>query len=407
MLTAHAFLFFMALMLVAVLLEPLAEKIKIPFSIILVLIGYLGSEIAVDIFAIDTGIRWDNFHTIIFNVFLPILIFHAALKTDIKSLRENAVPIFLLALPLMLLITLLTGIFLYYGINHPTGFPWIAALLAGALLSATDPSAVLSLLKKTNVPERISILLEGESLFNDATAIVLFMLIITLALSDGQAVTWNSIILQFFYIFFGGLGIGLIIGLIALFILMRFHGSNVYGVTTIVCAYSSYLLADNIFHLSGVMAVMSAGLLLGGMCRRDRNAETMRLSNAFWDFASYMTETLIFLLAGITINIAMFTEQWLAMLIGIVAVLVSRVIVIAGLLSPLCRMPGIQPIPIQHQILLSWGGIRGTVTMALALSLPLSLDYWYTIQSMAYGVVVFTLFVQTTSMRLLIRKLNF
>jgi CPA1 family monovalent cation:H+ antiporter len=102
----------------------------------------------------------------------------------------------------------------------------------------------------------------------------------------------------------------------------------------------------------------------------------------------------------------MFTEQWLAMLIGIIAVLISRIIVITGLLSPLCRMPGIQPIPVKHQLLLSWGGVRGTVTMALALSLPLSLDYWYTIQSIAYGVVVFTLFVQTTSMRLLIRKLN-
>jgi CPA1 family monovalent cation:H+ antiporter len=407
MLTANAVLFFVVLMLVAALLEPLVEKIMIPFSIILVLIGYLGSEFAIRVLEIDTGIRWDNFQTIIFNVFLPILIFHAALKIDIKLLRANAAPIFFLAFPLMLLITLLTGIFLYYGINHPTGFPWMAALLAGAILSATDPTVLLSILKKSNISERVSILLEGESLFNDTTAIVLFMLIISIALSGVQAVSWYSTILQFCYVFFGGLGIGLIIGLIALFILKRSQNANVFGLITLLCAYSSYLLANNIFHLSGVMAVLSAGLLVGGVSRCKLNVDKLQFTNTFWSFAAYMTEMLIFLLAGITINIAMFKEQWLAMTIGIIAVLAIRFIVFIGLFSPLCRIPGIQPVHMKDQLILSWGGIRGTVTMALALSLPLSLDYWYTIQSIAYGVVVFTLFIQATSMRLLIRKLNY
>ncbi|MFT5427078.1 MAG: CPA1 family monovalent cation:H+ antiporter, partial [Gammaproteobacteria bacterium] len=173
MLMSHTALFLMALLLVAELVEPLAKRIHLPFSILLVIIGFIGAEVVVKRLGVDTGIRWDNFGTIIFYFILPILIFQAALEINIKLLWENIIPIGLLALPLMLVSASVIAACVYYGIGHAIGFPWIAALITGALLSATDPAAVLALLKNANAPERLSMLLEGESLFNDATAVVM------------------------------------------------------------------------------------------------------------------------------------------------------------------------------------------------------------------------------------------
>jgi len=163
MLSANTFLFFIVLLLVATMLEPLVDKIRMPFSIVLVLIGFIGSEITIGLFDIDTGIRWDNFKTIIFYVILPVLIFQSAIEINLRALLKNLAPILIMALPLMVLSTLITAAGLYAGIDHATGFPWIAALITGALLSATDPASVISLLKRANTPERLRILLEGES----------------------------------------------------------------------------------------------------------------------------------------------------------------------------------------------------------------------------------------------------
>jgi len=406
MLTAYTFLFFLALLLISVLLEPLAKKFRIPYSIILVIVGFIGSEVVVKILDVDTGIRWDNFHDIIFFIILPILIFQAAIEINLNSLKENLIPIIVLALPLMVISAAVTAVCVYYGIAHPSGFPWIAALLTGALLSATDPAAVLSVLKGSNTPERLSMLLEGESLFNDATAIVLFSILITMALSSTQAATWSSALTQFLAVFTGGLAVGAMVGIVGHVIINLLHKPNVYVMVTLICAYGSFILAEVIFHFSGVMAVLSAGLIIGSLDGGIKQWDENHFIDEFWGFASYIAEALIFLLAGITITLFMFTDQWLAILIGIASVIIARAAVIFGLFPAINLLPKVEPISFKHQAILAWGGVRGTVTLALALSLPLSLDYWYTIQSIAYGVVLFTLFFQATTINLLISKLN-
>ena len=406
MLTAHTFLFFLALLLVSVLLEPLAKKLHIPFSIILVIIGYSGSEIVIRFFEVDTGIRWDNFREIIFYVILPILIFQAAIEINLKSLINNLIPIFILALPLMVISAAVTAIGVYHGIAHPSGFPWIAALLTGALLSATDPAAVLSVLKESGASHRLTMLLEGESLFNDATAIVLFSIFIAMAVSDTQTSTWDSALKQFLLIFTGGLAIGVMVGIIGNFVNLRVHKPEVHVLVTLVCAYSSYMVAEVVFHFSGVMAVLSAGLIIGNQYKETGIRKENHFIDEFWSFASYVAEALIFLLAGITITLNMFVDQWLAIIIGIAAVILARIAVIFGFFPLVNLLPGVEPITFRHQSVLVWGGVRGTVTLALALSLPLSLDYWYTIQSIAYGVVLFTLFFQATTIRYFINRLN-
>lgn len=395
-------LFLMALLLVAALVEPLAKKIHLPFSIILVVIGFIGSEIAVKQLGIDTGIRWDNFGTIIFYFILPILIFQAAFEIDIKLLWENIIPIGLLALPLMLVSAMVIAACVYYGIDHASGFPWMAAFITGALLSATDPAAVLALLKNANAPERLSMLLEGESLFNDATAVVMFSILIAIATGIQSAGSVDEVLFRFVTVFFGGLTVGVLGGFVTGLMIKAIHGSYVFPLVSIVCAYATFLIAEDLLHSSGVIAVLASGLMVGVFSRKYKT----EMTEMFWDFLAYIAEAMIFLLAGITITLSMFTDRWLAIVIGIIAILVARIIMIFGTFPILKILPGIDSVPLKQQVVLAWGGVRGTVTLALALSLPLTLDYWYTIQSIAYGVVLFTLFVQATTIGPLIRKLD-
>jgi CPA1 family monovalent cation:H+ antiporter len=402
MLTSHTVLFLMALLLVAALIEPLAKKIHLPFSIILVVIGFIGSEIAVKQLGIDTGIRWDNFGTIIFYFILPILIFQAALEIDIKLLWENIIPIGLLALPLMLVSAMVIAACVYYGIDHASGFPWMAAFITGALLSATDPAAVLALLKNANAPERLSMLLEGESLFNDATAVVMFSILIAIATGSQATGSPEEVLLRFVTVFFGGLTVGVLGGFVAGLMIKAIHGSYVFPLVSIVCVYATFLIAEDLLHFSGVMAVLASGLMVGVFSRKYKT----EMTEMFWDFLAYIAEAMIFLLAGITIILSMFADRWLAIVIGIISILVARIIMIFGTFPILKILPGIDAVPLKQQVVLAWGGVRGTVTLALALSLPLTLDYWYTIQSIAYGVVLFTLFVQATTIGPLIRKLD-
>ena len=403
MLSANAFLFLIALLLISTLLEPLAKRLRLPFSIILVLLGYIGSEISINQFGIDTGIRWDNFKDIIFYVILPVLIFQSAIEINLKMLLRNVLPILIMALPLMIVSTVVAAACLYKGIDHATGFPWIAALITGALLSATDPTSIISVLKRTNATERLRILLEGESLFNDVTAIVLFSILISIAAQTEESVSASMILIRFSEVFIGGIVSGIIIGFIASRLIKLLDNQQAFVIISILSAYSSFIIADGVLHFSGVIAVLICGITIGSL-----NTERLTnnsFANQFWSLLSRIAESLIFLLAGITITLTMFIDQWLAILIGIAAVIFSRIVIVFGTFPFLSLIPGVEAVSLKQQTILLWGGVRGTVTLALALSLPLTLDYWYTIQSIAYGVVIFTLFFQTTTLPIFLKRL--
>ncbi len=399
MLTATAFLFFMLLLLITALLERYFERLNIPLSLVLVILGFVASELATKGLGLDIGINWDNFQPLIVHFLLPILIFQAAMMMDVQSLRKNILPILMLALPLTLLSTVFIAIGVYFGINHPSGFPWIAALLTGAILSATDSATALVLLRKYGAPQRLIIMLESESLFNDTTAVVLFSVVIAVALTgQEQNITWLHATVRFLAVFFGGIATGIMTGLIAHAIIRVYDSDYVHLLVTILAAYMAFLLANDVFELSGVMAVLAAGLIIQILNKNIQQRPSQKFVDGYWYFTATVAEKLIYLLAGVTITLSMFASQWLAILIGIGACLFARVLVIFGTFPLLNLISGSARIPRREQLLLVWGGDRGVVTLALALSLPLMLDYWYTIQSIAYGVVIFTMFVQSTSM---------
>lgn len=394
-------LFFVLLLLAGALLYPLAERLKLPFSVMLILLGYGAAELVTGQ-GFDTGIRWHNFGTFIFHVLLPILIFQAALQLDIGSLRRHAVAITLLALPLMLIGIGITAVLLYYGIAHPTGFPWLVAWLAASMLSATDASAIVGVLRRLGA-DRLATILESEGLLNDATAIMLFGILVTVATGGGdQSAILSKAAIGFVLLLLGGLALGAIAGLAGHLLLRLVHDRHAGVVVTLAIVYATYLIAQDLLQVSGVMAVLACGLVIGSLQRRRMSEQHERVLE-FWGLAGFLAASSIFLLAGITVNLEMFTHQWLAMLIAIGAVLAARILTILILLPLGLRWVAEPGLGMHGYTVIGWGGVRGAVTLALALSLPLEVTSWYTVQSMAYGVVLFSLFIQGTTLYPLIK----
>jgi len=400
----HVTAAFVVLLLLAFITEPISRLVRLPYSSVLVIAGYLASELAV-MSGVDTGIRAENFHDLIFYVFIPVLVFESAYKINKNLLFENIIPIIILAVIGLLLTASLTAVGLYYGIAHPVGYPLIAALLTGSILAATDPVAVVARLREIGVPERLSVLLEGESLFNDATAIVLFGLFLSMALSLESSVTASGVIVEFMKIFFGGLATGLATGLTAGLANRAIKNTLMTGVLTLIVAYGSYLLAEELFEVSGVMSTLVAAIVMSVMLRKDSNENATLRNEYLWDVIGHIANATVFIIMGVTITLSMFEERWLAMLIAIGAVLIARAASTYGSLSLLGLLQK-KPVDLRCQTVMVWGGLRGAVALALALSIPVTLDYWWTIQSIAFGVVLFTLFIQAPTIRLLVDKLG-
>jgi CPA1 family monovalent cation:H+ antiporter len=175
------------------------------------------------------------------------------------------------------------------------------------------------------------------------------------------------------------------------------------SLATIISAYLAFVLAESFLHVSGVMSVLVTGLILGHMIHHAKPDTTVGFIQELWESNAFIANALVFLLMGVVTTTSMFEERWLAMLIGIAAVLIARAIGIFAFVPLLNRATPIEPISRAYQAVMMWGGLRGAVTLALALSLPVTLDYWWTIQSIAFGVVIFTLFTQATSTGRLLR----
>jgi len=399
--------FLVVLLTLSLLAEPLSRYLRFPHSSVLIVLGAATVYVVTLGFGVDTGLRAQNFHDLVMFVLLPLLVFEAAFKAPCRALLADFGIIMLLATAGMLLTTVLSAVLLYAGIGHPSGFPWIAALLSGALLAATDPVAVVRQLKTLGAPQRLEVLLEGESLFNDATAIVVFSVLLGMATADaGSGAGWVTLpaaVLEFLVEFCGGALVGVLVGAGAAAAARALRDGIASAAITVTAAYGSFLLAESALHLSGVMGSLGAGLMLSyALTRSDQRSERI---DFLWSAVAYVANGTVFLLMGATITLAMFTERWLAMLIAVAAVVVARTMATFGGLA-VVNLLSHRPVPLAQQTVIVWGGLRGAVTLALALALPTDLEYWWTIQSMAFGVVLFTLFVQAPTMPWLLRRLG-
>lgn len=413
MLIEHILLALVLILGLSIIAQPISRWLHMPEASILVVLGFIVSELVIYA-GFDTGLRADNFQALIFYIFIPILVFESAYNLDKQALKSNLVVILVLAIIAMMLTCCVTAVLLFYGIGHEAGFPWLAALITGAIVAATDPVAVVAKLKEMNAPHRLSVLLEGESLFNDATAIVLFSLFLSMAVAS-QSVgiadplsSASDIFLKFMTIFVGGGLTGLAVGILFGLLQKLIKKNVVRGAISLVVAYGSYIAAEHLM-VSGVMSTLIAAIsfsILSERYHRQRSSSESAVAEIkyLWNVLAHIANVSVFLVMGAVITIDMFEHRWLAMLIAIFALLIARAVSVYGVLSIFSLFKELR-VPLASQTVMVWGGLRGAVTLALALSLPTSLDYWWTIQSIAFGVVIFSLFVQAPTMKMLTTRL--
>lgn len=398
-----------ALLLIAAGIFALTKKIKLPFTVVLVIVGialttlsgmYPGVLPGIADFEISPGL--------ILFVFLPTLIFESAFNMDARHLRHNLGPVLTLAVPGLLVSTFVVGGIVWFGASLlGTAIPFSAALLLGAILSATDPVSVVALFKKLGAPERLTILVEGESLFNDATAIVLSRILIgVVAAGTVSAAAVGQGVIAFFAVFLGGLMVGWLLGLIFGYLLGKVESDPYIEITlTTVVAYMSFIVAEEAFHVSGVMAIIAAGLTLGGWGRMKISPQVRAYLERFWEYMAFVANALIFLLVGLRIELF---ELWNAIaLIGVVvvAMIVSRVGVVYGLTPVVGRLPGVEPVEMRYQHVMFWGGLRGAIALAIVLSLP-DFEQSDLFITLVMGGVLFTLLAQGLTIEPLVRRLG-
>jgi CPA1 family monovalent cation:H+ antiporter len=375
-------------LLIASVVAVLARRLRIPYTVGLVLIGLALSLLSSTVIRVSPQI--------ILALLVPPLIFEAAFHLRWDDLHRDFWLILLLAIPGVILTTLLVGGVVAWG----TGLTIQAAMVLGALISATDPVAVVALFRRLGVPRRLQVLLEGESLFNDGTAIVMFNLMIAVAFA-GQFSLVNSI-RDFLTVSGGGVLIGIALGVIVSQAIARIQDPLVETTLTTVLAFGSYLVAEY-FHVSGVLAVAAAGIINGNAGPSGMSATTRLVIFNFWEYAAFIANSFIFLLIGLTFDLDVMVANWQAIIWAILAALAARLVSIYGF-----SFWG-REIPRKWKHVLFWGGLRGAITLALALSLPETgplAPVRGTLQAMAFGVVLFTLLAQGSSTDWLVKKLK-
>lgn len=376
------------LLFVSVLVGIAANRLRVPYTVGLVIIGL--------ILTIRGQVVVQISPNLILALLVPPLIFEAAFHLNYNDLRHNLVPILTLAVPGVILTTILVGVVVAWG----TGLALSLALVFGALVSATDPVSVVALFRTMGVPKRLSVILEGESLFNDGTAIVIFNLVLVIALQGFQTFNLVDGLLEFIRVAGGGLITGFLLGWVISQAISRIDDYLIETTLTSVLAFGSYLIAQHLLGVSGVLAVVAAGLVNGNIGPRGMSPTTRIVVFNFWEYVAFISNSFIFLLIGLRIDLRQLFNSWQLIIWAVIAILITRAITVYGL-SRISRS-----IPIKWQHVLYWGGLRGAISLALALSLPTVLQGSDQVRFMAFGVVLFTLLVQGFTMAPLVRRLD-
>ncbi len=399
------------LLLVAAVSAVVTKRLRFPYTVGLVVLGIAVAFVAEDL--PDVGHLLEQLKlgpVMIMFLFVPVLIFESSFNTDVRMLKRDIVPTLVLAGPGLLLSTAIIGVLTHLLTPLPLG----SALIFGCLISATDPIAVIALFKDLGAPKRLSVLMEGESVFNDATAIVTFQIllaVVIIGVLDVQMVVDG--IIEFFVVFFGGLAIGLAFGYL-LVRLIPIIGSEplVHNTLTLVGAYGAFIVADHMFETSGIMAVLGAGLVVGYYGPVLYTRQVREYLEVFWDDAAFVANSLIFLMLGLSEYVFVIHAQnnvnglLLPVLIVIGVVLLGRGLVVYSLVPLINALPGTRRIDHRYRAVLAWGGLRGAIAVALAMSLPSHFPYRWQIIDFAFGVTLFLLLVNATTIGWLLARLG-
>jgi len=378
------------LLLVATVVALVTQKLRLPYVTGLVLAGLPITEVLSRRIGLDPSL--------VLNLFLPILIFEAAINTDISRLRSTVKPIALLAGPGSLFSSAIIAVALKFGL----GLTWIPALLMGVILANTDTVSMIAVFKEIRVPSRLSTIVEGETLFNDAAALVSFNLILT-AHTTGSLTVLEGV-RELVFVALGGSLVGLVLGYLSIPIFVRLNDPLSSLLLTVAVALGTFQIGQFI-GVSGAVAVVIAGLIFGnfGLSRSTSPSDRITLLS-FWEYAGFGVNSFIFLLIGIEINPLMLWRILPAILLVVLAYQLGRILSVYLLLAGLRWFD--RPIPLRWQHVLFLGNIKGSLSMALAVSIPFNVPGREEVIALVFGAVLFSLVGQGLSLPWLVKRLK-
>ncbi|MGM0881510.1 MAG: cation:proton antiporter [Bacillota bacterium] len=396
----ETFIQLLVLLAVSVFVIGISKKLNQPYSIALVIVGLLLGVTHIpfleeaEMFITQSHV----FQAIIISLFLPILLGDATLKLPFSHLREQRTPVLALAFGGTLLSFLIIAFSAYYLLD----LPLIVAFTFGALMSATDPISVISIFKSLGVPKPVVTIIEGESLFNDGIAVVLFQ-ISSVYLLSYMELGWMGVgsgLLLFLKFALGGIIIGAILGYLFSQLIRIYDDYPLEIAFSMLLFFGSFFIAEH-FHVSGVIAVVVAGLIFGNYGARIGMSKTTKVNiNSFWDVITLIANSLIFLMIGLEIKNIDFTDKWFMIGLAIFIVLAGRTI---ALYASVHYIKGFSR---SWKAILNWGGLKGSLSIALALSLPPSFEGREDVLVLTFSVVLFSLLVQGLTIKPLVMKLG-
>ena len=417
--TAFVLLVIAALLVIVGFCQPLAAYLKLPPPVLLGVVGvalggfptvfsHLGWSTSSDPFA-DIFVELPVSSETFIYVFLPLLVFEAGIVTDTRRTLEDAAPILLLTIVATLFTTAMIGLALW----PLAAVSLVVCLLLGAVVATTDPAAVIAIFRDVGAPARLTRLVEGEALLNDAAAISLFAVLLGMIVSAQEP----DIILglrEFFLSFIGGGVLGFLAGRALLAVIPWVRDDRLAETTlTLALAYGVFITAERLFHVSGVVAVLGSGLTVSALGRSRIAPYNWSFLTDLWDQVAFWARSLVFILASILVprllgDVGLRDLTLVVVLVA--AAFAARILVLFVLVPPLEFFKLTQPISAAYKLAITWGGLRGALTLVLALAATenaaLSPEMKRFVAVLATGLVLFTLFVNGTTLRLVIDLLG-
>lgn len=424
--TVQIILSLFTLLFLSIFTHLAAPKMRVPYSVLLVAVGFLLIPLSkVPAFSYITSFQLTS--EILFFIFLPILIFESAYSMNIRRISENIGAISALAIVGLLLSAFFVAFAGYWGLTA-IGFeaPFIVVLLFGALISATDPVAILALFKDFGAPRRLALIFEGESLFNDATSLALFLIVLESVSAgfQGAASVLHGVFI-FLSMLFGGTVFGFMMGGVFSKLLQFARHEHLQITLTMLAAHTTFLLAEFIshsltlmgkpIHVSSILATVITSLVIGSYGRFKIMPGVQAYMDRFWGYAAFVANSLVFILLGLlftTLSVSLL-DILPALGVIIIVVMVARALSVYPVIGVMNAVRLEQPIPLSWQHLMAWGSLRGALAVTMVLIIPDTLSHpeWkqaYSIKefilALTIGCIYFTLFIKATTINGAIRR---
>ncbi len=398
-------------------MPPLAGRLRVPYSVLLAVVGFLlGLIINVHGWAppvmsdfLDSLQHFEVSSETFLLVFLPVLLFETALAMNVRRLIDDLGPILMMAIVAVVVSTIAVG----YVLDAVSSYGLVVCLMLGAIVATTDPVAVVGIFREVGAPKRLNTLVEGEALFNDAASISLYSVLLAVLLNGGE-VSARAVVSTFLISFLGGGLAGFFMGRLACWLVMWLRGWPAAEITlTVAFAYLTFYLSEHYLHVSGVVATVIAGLVIGSNGRTRMSPTTFEQLRGAWGEFGFWANSLIFVFAAMLIPHMMADVTWyevvLVALLFIVA-LAARAVMVFGVLPLLGRTRFGTRVSRSYRVVIAWGGLRGAVSLALALAVteqryvPYEARQFIAVATTSF--VLMTLFINGMTLRPLIRRLR-